>query len=489
MAWAGQGPGGGLLGQLRHEHVVAVLFVAGTFVSILDSTVVTTALPAIARQFDRPVTAADWVIIGYLLSLAVVMPASGYLGDRFGTKRVFLGGLALFVVTSGLCGLAGSLGQLIVLRVVQGAGGGLLTPVGQAMLFRAFPPERRARASAVLMVPTVLAPAIGPILGGGLVVALSWRWIFFINLPIGTLALLFGLALLREHRQARSERFDLPGFLLALVGFVLLLYSVSEGPVVGWGAPPIWGAAVLAAVALTFFVRTERRTARPMLSLRLLENHLFGRSMIVNALGGAGFGAILFLVPQFLQDARGVSAFSSGLTTFPEAVGVLLSSRLVARLYPRVGPRRLMAGGLGAVCLAMLALTRVDIGSTAWLVRLLMFLIGVGMAYQILPLQAAAMAQIGGAEMGHASALYASVRQTAWAIGVAVTGTVVTAMSGPAGAVLAPARLVVPYHAAFVVAAVMAALAALGALSIRDADAAATMVGRRSLTQGVEAGA
>jgi EmrB/QacA subfamily drug resistance transporter len=464
--------------RIGQEHVVAALYVAGMFTTIMDSTVVNTALPAIARQFGQPVTAADWVVIGYLLSLAVATPASGWLGDRFGTRRVFLAGLALFTVVSAACGLAPGLGPLIGLRVLQGAGGGLLAPVGQAMLFRTFPPERRARAAAVLMVPTVVAPAAGPVIGGLLVTSLSWRWIFYINVPIGVLALLFGLLFLRERSEKTEGRFDALGFFLALVGFGLLLYTVSEGPVVGWGQPSVWAGGVLAAVALGLFVRTELRIRMPMLSLRLLENRLFGRANLVQVFGSGAFGAILFLMPQFLQEARGASALSSGLTTFPEAVGVILSSRLVARLYPRVGPRRLMAAGLTAVSVTMALLLTVNTETSPWIVRLLMFFVGAGMAYQILPLQAAAMAGIGSSEMGHASALFNTIRQVAWAMGVAITGTVVAALAGP---VLgkAHAALVGPYHAAFLLAAAMAATAALLALGVRDADAAATMVRAR----------
>lgn len=232
--------------------------------NIMDATIVNTALPAIARQFHTQTTSADWVVIGYLLSLAVWIPASGWIGDRIGTKVTYLAALTLFTACSILCGQSQSLGQLVVLRLMQGVGGGMLAPVGQAMLFRAFPPERRAQASTILLIPTVLAPATGPLIGGLLVDQLSWRWIFYVNVPIGVAAFLFGLLFLHEHREPAAGRFDAPGFLLTATGLALLLYAISEGPTFGWASPGILGTGIagLAAIALLIRVEVRRRAPR-----------------------------------------------------------------------------------------------------------------------------------------------------------------------------------------------------------------------------------
>src|SRR5689334_11476194 len=188
---------------------------------LLDTTIINVALPTLGRKFDAGTTTLEWVVTGYLLSLAVWIPTSGWVGDRFGTKKTFMFALAMFTLGSALCGLAQSIEQLIAFRILQGVGGGMLTPVGMAMLFRAFPPQERASASAILAVPTLIAPMLGPILGGWLVDGPGWRWIFYINLPVGVAGFLAAALLLREHREERPGRFDPWGFLLSGGGLAL----------------------------------------------------------------------------------------------------------------------------------------------------------------------------------------------------------------------------------------------------------------------------
>ena len=206
---------------------VSIVFVVAMFMSIMDSTIVNVALPALSREFNLKGTAVDAVVVGYLVSLAIVIPASGWLGDRIGTKRVFLSALALFTLASALCGLATSYPMLIGFRLLQGAGGGALTPVGTAILYRTFPPIERVRVSRILNIPTVVAPATGPILGGLLIDKLSWHWIFYVNVPIGIAAFLFGLLFLQEHREGSTKSFDLNGFLLAGIGLALTMFALS----------------------------------------------------------------------------------------------------------------------------------------------------------------------------------------------------------------------------------------------------------------------
>ena len=215
---------------MSQKVAVGVVFVAAMFMSIMDATIVNVALPTIGRDFNVSPTAVDSISIAYLVSLAVFIPASGWLGDRFGGKRVMLTAIVVFTAASALCGLASSLGELVAFRILQGAGGGMLAPVGMAMLFRAFPPAERIRASAILTVPTTFAPALGPVLGGLLVTDLSWRWVFYVNLPLGAAAFAFGLLFLQQQKQDRPGRFDLAGFLLSGLGLGLLMYGVSEGP-------------------------------------------------------------------------------------------------------------------------------------------------------------------------------------------------------------------------------------------------------------------
>ncbi len=239
--------------QLDPRISVSIVFVASMFMSIMDTTIVNVALATLARQFNVPATAIDAVVVGYLVSLAVIIPASGWLGDRFGTKRIFLLALVLFSAASALCGLSASLPMLVFFRVLQGAAGGAMTPVGTAILYRTFPPDQRVRVSRVLIIPTVIAPAVGPVLGGYLVDQLSWRWVFFVNVPIGLAACLFGCIFLQEHREASTGRFDLPGFLLAGAGLALIMYALSEGPTYGWASTAILGSALSGVVVLCVF--------------------------------------------------------------------------------------------------------------------------------------------------------------------------------------------------------------------------------------------
>src|SRR5271163_3627413 len=198
--------------------------------TVVDSTIIYTALPALARDFHASLDAAQWVTLSYLLTLAMMVPCSGWIGDRFGTRRTFLVALVLFTGASALCGLSGSLTELIIFRVLQGIGGGLIIPVGQAMMFRTYPPERRARAQGMVALGTALGPATGPLLGGILTTELSWRWCFFVNIPFGTIVLIIGLLFLAEHREPAAGRLDLAGFVLAGGGLALVLYALSQSP-------------------------------------------------------------------------------------------------------------------------------------------------------------------------------------------------------------------------------------------------------------------
>jgi EmrB/QacA subfamily drug resistance transporter len=466
--------------RMNQKVSVSVVFVAAMFMNIMDITIVNVALPAIGRQFAVTEASLDAVATGYLVSLAMFIPAAGYLGDRFGAKRVLLLAIGLFTAASVLCGLAGSLGELVAFRVLQGAGSGMMTPVGMAMLYRAFPPHERLRASSILTIPTAVAPALGPVLGGVLVTSLSWRWVFFVNLFIGIAAFAFGLLFLREQRPERPGRFDLTGFVVSGAGFAAVMYGVSQGSGLGWTHPQILASIAAGAVVLALLVRIELRSKAPLLRLRLLGNRLFRSTSIAMAVATAAFLGALFVIPLFFQLGLGLTALQSGLDTFPEAIGVMLGAQLGSRvLYRRLGPRRLIVVGLIGLAgnLALMAL----IGSRTelWWMRLLMLGMGLAMGQVVVSTQAATFATISPADTGHASSLFAMSRQLGSAIGIALLATVFTAVgttrtvAGHSGPNLAA------YHVAFLVAAFVAVLAVLPALTVEDADAAGTM--RQSL--------
>jgi len=454
--------------RVSPSTAAAVAYTTGIFMTAVDLQIVNVALPTLGRAFHSSIASVQWTVVGYVLSLAVLIPASGWIGDRIGTKRTWLAALGIFTIASALCGSAQSLDELIVARVLQGVGGGMLTPVGTAMLFRAFPPERRAWITRMLVVPILVGPAVAPILGGIFTEDASWRWVFFVNVPIGVLVLAFCSVNLREHREQRRGRFDVVGFVLGGGGLSLALYAISEGSVRGWGSPAIVLTAVLGLAALAAFVRLELREPEPMLNLRLLHDRLFRATNVANCLNFGGFLAVLYLTPIFLQEVQHHSPISSGTTTFLEAIGVLVSSQSLGRLYPRLGPRRMAAGGGAAVFVILLGFQLVGAGTSLWIVRAMIFLLGAANSAIFLSLQAAMFTTISRAETGHASAIYNTARQVSLATCVALVSTIVA--SGTRTRIDA-------FHAAYLAVAAITGLSALAALLlIRTSDAAPSMV-------------
>ena len=462
--------------RLSQKVVVGAVFVSAMFMNIMDITIVNVALPTIGRDFHIAPTAVDGVVIAYLVSLAVFIPASGWLGDRFGGKRVLLTAIAIFTLGSVLCGFAQDMTQLVVFRVLQGAGGGMMAPVGMAMLFRVFPPAERIRAASILTVPTTMAPALGPVLGGFLVTTLSWRWVFFVNLPLGIAAITFGALFLERMGTLDPGRLDLPGWLLGGAGLGLLMYGISEGPLKSWSSLDVVVCAT-GAVLLTIFVFVELRTAHPMVDLHLLSNRLFRSTNVVMFVVAAAFLGMLYLIPLYFQDARGMSPLQSGLSTFPEAFGVMIGAQFASRLiYPRVGPRRHITGGLLGLAACTLALTQVTVTTNLWLIRGLMFFLGWMMAQVMVPIQAASMAMITPDSLGRASTFFNTMRQVGSATGVAILSTVLIGVGSANGAGGTVAPDMTAYHFAFLTSAAFALVGVVFSLGIHDSDAAETIV-------------
>ncbi len=478
----------------EYKWVVAVIFVLGLFMEIMDTTIVNVAIPTLQDPIHglghgSPISsgAIEWVVLGYLLSIAVWIPSSGWIGDRIGTKRTFLFALFMFTLASILCGQANSIGELIAFRLMQGIGGGMLTPVGTAMLYRAFPPEERARASTVLIVPTVVAPALGPIIGGLLIDSLSWRWIFYVNVPIGIAGFIFGFLYLQESKEPTAGSFDIAGFFLAASGLASLLFALSQGPEKGWTSPEVVATGIGGLVLLAAMVLVELKVEQPMLTLRLYKDRMFRNSNMVNTFSYGAFSAFLFLLPQLLQRLLGYSALKSGLTTFPQAVGVILASQFVGKLYHTVGPRRLAAFGLLAVSLTNVPFVFIDLGVSQWTIRGLMFIRGISMAFSFVPLQAATYANIDKPDTGRASAIFSTQRQASAALGVAILSTLFISKKNaliphdfvpksPSEVMAYKEHMLTAFHWAFAGSIVLSLIGSLYAgLMIRDKDASATM--------------
>ncbi|HEU4759572.1 MAG TPA: MDR family MFS transporter [Dehalococcoidia bacterium] len=468
-----------MLKRLDYKWIVGIVFVFGLFMDLLDMTITNVALPTLARDFHAGATTIQWVVTGYLLSLAVFIPVSGWAGDRFGTKRIFMFALALFTSSSLACGLAWNIESLIAFRFLQGVGGGMLTPVGTAMLFRVFPPAERAAAAAVLTIPMVVAPASGPVLGGYLVEFHSWRWIFLINVPVGVAGFLFAALFLREQKQVSPGRLDVPGFFLAAAGLGTLMYALAEAGSRGLDDSRVLFFGAVGLALLAAFVLAEMRAPEPMIDIQLFRNRLFSAANSVQLVGQGGLMGALFLLPLLLQAEMGLTPLESGLTTFPQALGVVSMVQVAGRVYGRVGPRRMMMTGMAGAALTTLAFLWVDLETSQWWIRLIMFARGGSFALTLIPLQTATFATMRPDQMGRASAVFNAGRQVAASFGVALLATVLTNRLAHHDAILgSPATrggALSAFHEAFIVAAALGLLGVLVSLLISDKEAAPSM--------------
>lgn len=433
-----------MLKRIEYKYLVAILAVFAIFMELLDSTVVNVAIPTLSRDFDvTSPTTIQWVITGYLLSLAVFIPISGWAGDRFGTKRVFMFALAVFTGASLLCALAWSIESLIAFRVVQGVGGGMLSPVAFATVWRAFPPHERSKAAGIMVVPAAAAPALGPLVGGALLKVASWHWIFLVNIPIGIAALIISALYLKEHHEPSVGRFDPAGFILSAAGLAMVVYALAEAGARGFDDGRVIGFGLAGLVLLAAFVVVELRSPAPMLDVRIFTNSLFRACNIAWLVTMFGFSSTIFLITLELQANRGMSALESGLATFPMAVGVMFIAQPASRMYGVIGPRRMIFAGLIVTAICTLVFWRVDLGTSEWIIRGLMLVRGLGFGLILVPLQAATYAQIDAKDTGRATALYNVSSQVAASLGVALAATLLTSRLSSHGAILGapPTRL------------------------------------------------
>ncbi len=460
---------------LPYERQVLVIYIVAIFMTVIDGTMVNVALPTMAEEFGVDASDVEWIAVGYLLAVATVIPAAGWLGDRFGTKRVFLVSLAAFTVVSLLCGAAQSLDQLVVFRVLQGLGGGLMAPVGAAMLYRAYPMSQRATAATAVLSVAVIAPALGPLLGGILVDQASWRWIFLINIPIGAVGLVLAAASLREELHDEPGRLDLLGLVLSGGSIGVLLYTMSIGPERGWTSPTVLALAAVGVAAFGAAIVTELSVEQPALLLRLFRDRLFRDVNIAAALIYAGFFGQIFVLPIYLQSLRDFSAFQSGLVQSPQAFGVFLISNLAGRrAYRVIGPRRLMTVGTAVAAGITCSFALVDLDTPLPAIAALSFGRGLAMGLVFVSIQTAVYATTSLADTGRATSLFNTQRQISFASGTALAATVLAAsLGGLSDSAPAVDRLAAHQHAFLAVGLIMIP-GILVSWFIRDDDVAET---------------
>ncbi|HEX6555382.1 MAG TPA: DHA2 family efflux MFS transporter permease subunit [Ktedonobacteraceae bacterium] len=415
---------------LSYKWLVAIVVILGAFMSVLDQTVVNIAIPRLQNAFGADIHSVQWVVTAYLLTQGAMTPTAPYLANNVGIKRSFILSLIAFTLGSLLCGLSWSLPMLILFRVVQGLGGAVLLPLSFTMLFREFAPGERGLALGTLGIPTLLAPALGPILGGYIVTFASWQLIFFINIPIGIVAVILATLFLREARAPERSRFDLPGFITSAYGLAALLYAFSETTTAGWGSVKVLGFLFSGALSLIAFIAIELTTAnrggRPLLDLRLFTNRSFAAGNIALVFVIFGLFGSFFLIPIYLQVLRGQSAFQAGLILLPQALAAMVSVVVGGRLVDRIGVKAVVIPGLLLLGFATWQLTFITLNSPFWWLQLLLVLLGLSLGLTGQPLVVAALADIREAQqVADASTITTVTRSVAASMGVALLATYV----------------------------------------------------------------
>lgn len=403
----------------RYRWVALAVIVSGTFVVVLDTSVVNVALPQIATDFGS-LQGVEWIVTSYLLGVAVTMTMSGWLADRFGRKYVFITSLLVFGVGSMLCTVAPTTTALVAARVIQGFGGGLLFPVGMAIVYELFEPHERGRALGMWGIAALVGPGLGPIIGGYLATAWSWRWLFLINVPIVIITTYLSARLLRETRTPARHPFDLRGLLLAASGLTLLLLGLSEGETWGWNATATLVCLVGGAGLLTTFVLHALRVERPIIGVRLLGQPVFARSTIVICLVTAAQYARLVFVPLELQTVRGIDAFDVGLLLTPAAIGMGITTQIGGRLVDRIGAKVPVSVGATMLALSTIPLMWINNSMPLWQISAVLFVAGLGNGLIMMPSTVAGMNSVHGSDVADASAWRSLSRQIAAAIAVAM---------------------------------------------------------------------
>jgi EmrB/QacA subfamily drug resistance transporter len=407
---------------------IASVVVIGAIMAILDITVVSVGLPTFQHVFHTNYANVAWTMTGYTLALATVIPLTGWAADRFGTKRLYMLAITLFVAGSALCSTAGSIGLLITFRVLQGLGGGMLMPLGMTIMTHAAGPERVGRVMAILGVPMLLGPIGGPILGGWLIQSASWRWIFLINVPIGAVAFIASLVLLPADRPSPSETFDVVGLLLLSPGLALTLFGVSSIPTTHTvvAARVLIPAAVGIVLVAAFIRHALRKPRHPLIDLHLFRNRQMTIAVITMTLFAVAFFGAALLFPSYFLQVRGEKTLSTGLLMIPQGLGAMVTMPLAGQLTDRIGPGKIVLTGISLIVPGMIVFTQVTSGTPYWVLLLALFVMGLGMGATMMPTFTAALQTLTHASVARGSTLMNILQQVASSIGTATFSVVLT---------------------------------------------------------------
>jgi EmrB/QacA subfamily drug resistance transporter len=399
--------------------------ILGMFIVIMDNSIVNVALPHIMSDFGSNLEEIEWVSTGYMLASAVMMPTTGFLGDRYGRKKVYWIATALFTLASVLCGMAWNTPSLIFFRVFQGIVGGAIQPVSQAIVFEAFPPEKRGMSMAVVGIGAMFAPMIGPTVGGYLVDYLNWRWIFYVNLPFGILAVFMTLFIIRES-ATRKLPFDAWGLTLMATFLTSVLLAVSNGNKDGWDSPYIIGLFALGLVSFGIFLIVELWRAHPLIDLRLFEYGTYTAGTVASIVMGVGLFGGMFLLPLFLQNQMDYDAIQTGLLMLPQGLAVAFMMPVAARLMNKIDPRIMMVVGMGLIGLTMWLQAGMTRDTTTATLVWWNVLRGMGMGLAFPAMNQTTLAAVPIRSVGMASGMFNVTRQIGGSFSIALLSTLIT---------------------------------------------------------------
>lgn len=421
--------------KLPYRWRATLVIALGLLMAVLDSTIVSVVLPQIATAFQTSIGTITWVATGYLLANAAIIPVVGYMSDRIGTKTVFLIALALFTTGSALCAFAPNAHMLIAFRILQGIGGGALMPVAMTIIFRLFGPTERAGAMSLLMIPLLLGPAFGPVLGGYLATNLSWNAIFTINLPIGVIAFLLAFLILRgkadeqEGHQAGElvvKGFDTLGFLFSMGAFATLVYGISLAGANGWNDRTVLTSLIVGGVLLIAFLIVELRVADPVIDIRLFRRYTFTMANILIWATTVLLYGCFFLLPFSFENVEGLSSVATGEILISQGLAMAVSIALSGKLYNLIGPRILAVIGVAIMAVSTIGFTNLTVTTTGADVQIWLILRGLGMGLVSMPLQTVGVSVLNNKQMAKATSLMSSTQMVFSAIGVAVLTTYLT---------------------------------------------------------------
>ncbi|WP_433231204.1 DHA2 family efflux MFS transporter permease subunit [Actinomadura formosensis] len=413
----------------RRTIVLGLVVVAGTVMAILDTTIVNVALETLAHDFSTDLSTIQWVITGYMLAMGTVIPLTGWAVDRFGGRRVWMTSIVLFVIGSALSGAAWNIGSLIVFRVVQGLGGGMLMPTGMAILTMAAGPHRLGRIMSVIGVPMLLGPVLGPVLGGWLVEDVDWRWIFFVNLPVGALALtLAWWKIPHDHGEHTAPGLDLRGLMLLPPGFVLLIYGLSTASSNGGFGEPATIAWLVAGVVLVglFALHSLNRRERALIDVRLFADRTFATASVAVFFVGIALMGSMLLIPLYYQTARGEGAFTAGLLLAPQGLGAATAMPLAGVITDRFGAGRIVPVGITLLVAGTVPFAMVGADTSYWLLGSTLFVRGLGLGCTMMPTMSAALTTLSRAMVSRASSTLNIIVQLGGSVGTALLAVILS---------------------------------------------------------------